>query len=633
MLKIVLDVESFYSKEYSLRKMTPIEYILGEQWETIGWGVKVIREGVAKPTAWLEGDKVAELLRKVNEPWMAITHNALFDCCVLAYRYKIYPTISVDTMSMARALLSPLLPRASVSLGNVADYLGVGVKNSQLLGNVMGMRLADIKARPDTHYEPFKEYCRNDCEMTWAIYEHLSPKFPATEFAINDMVIRMATQPQFGINLEKLYAHREKILAAKNSLLDRAGVSKLELMSNDKFALALRRFGVEPPLKLSPTTGQQTWAFAKTDEGMEELQEHPDPDVQALVAARLGAKSTLEETRTQRFINIAGATFDGNNSYMPIPLKFSGAHTHRFSGDWKLNLQNLPSRKDTDLRESLQAVDAMCILAVDASQIEARLTAWLCRALGLVQAFANGDDIYSLFASALYGYLVAKKTHKTERFLGKTSILGLGFGMGPPKFENTVRVQAADAGIEIDLAAVGGAAAVVQLYRRKYPEIKANGWDFLDGMIQRMYAGNAEGVTFGPCVFGNDCIRLPSGLDLFYKDLQYDPKTGKWSYWNGRKRKGIWGGTMLENIVQALDRVVVMEAALRIAKRVRVELGYVLRLAHQVHDELVYVVPLALVAAIRAICDEEMGRRPKWGLDLPLASESKVGPNYGQMHE
>ena len=622
MLKITLDFESFYSREYSLRKMTPVEYILGAEFETIGCAVKV-RD---KPTVWLEGDRVASLLRKVNEPWMCITHNALFDCSILAWRYDIHPTLCVDTMSMARALLSPYLPRASVSLETVSTYLNLGHKEMSALGNVMGMRLRDIKARPAL-YDALVKYALGDADKCRGIFDHVSSSFPAQEFIINDMIIKMATRPQFAVDQNLLYEHLAQITDAKTHLLERANISKLELMSNDKFAVALRNLGVEPATKISPATGKETYAFAKTDEFMDELQEHGDPDVQALVAARLGLKSTLEETRTQRFINISRLTHDGNEAWMPIALRFSGAHTHRFSGDWKLNQQNLPSRKSRKLRQSLKAPEGRVVLAADSAQIEARLTAWLAKCAILVKQFTLGEDVYSIFATEIYGFVVTKKD-KIQRFLGKTSILGLGFGMGGTKFDDTVRIQAADQNIEIDLAPLGGAKSIVDLYRRKYPEIPAT-WKRLDGLIQRMAAGRANGETFGPCIVEGHTIRLPGGLPLQYPDLKYDPAFG-WSYWDGRKRKPLWGGTLLENIVQYLDRQAVMEAAVRIQRRVRV-LGINMPLAHQVHDELVYVPRIEDVSIVTPIVEEEMFRRPSWGPDLPLAAETKSGVSFGDV--
>lgn len=117
----------------------------------------------------------------------------------------------------------------------------------------------------------------------------------------------MFIEPKLELDLELLEAHLIDVRDRKERLLLNleAGVGKEDLMSNDKFAGLLRGLGVEPPHKISPATGKETYAFAKTDEGFKALQEHDMYEVQALVAARLGNKSTLEETRTQRFIDIA----------------------------------------------------------------------------------------------------------------------------------------------------------------------------------------------------------------------------------------------------------------------------------------------------------------------------------------
>ena len=61
---------------------------------------------------------------------------------------------------------------------------------------------------------------------------------------------------------------------------------------------------LNPPMKVSPTTGKDTYAFSKTDEEFKALLEHENVNVQAVVAARLGMRSTIEETRTERFIEI-----------------------------------------------------------------------------------------------------------------------------------------------------------------------------------------------------------------------------------------------------------------------------------------------------------------------------------------
>lgn len=334
MKQIVLDFESYYDQDYSLRKMTPVEYILDPRFELIGCAVK---EGHGK-SFWLTEPELITYLAGLPEKVVLISHNALFDMSLLAWRYDYVPTLMVDTMGLARAWYGHKL--RSVALSMVAAFLGVGAKGTTV-HKVQGMGLAAIKAAG--FYEEYAQYSLNDADLCWQIYRKIVDEgFPANEIMVMDTVLRCAVKPKFVLNQTLLAEHLHATLEAKAALLAKCGVvTKADLMSNDKFADALRGLGVEPPRKISLTTGLETYAFAKTDYEFIDLEEHDNPDVQALVSARLGIKSTIEETRTVRLQAIANLTWRGSlaghKGLLPVPLRYSGAHTHRLSGDWKLN--------------------------------------------------------------------------------------------------------------------------------------------------------------------------------------------------------------------------------------------------------------------------------------------------------
>jgi len=611
MKQIVVDFESYYGQDYSLRKMTPVEYILDPRFECIGVAVK--DDGA--PTEWLTPDEFRRYLHGLPPKVCMISHNALFDMSLLAWRFGYVPHLMIDTMGMARAVLGHRL--RSLSLDAVTKYLGLGIKGTTV-HKVMGMSLAAIRAAG--FYDEYAEYSKGDADLCWGIYTRLvADGFPLNEIPVMDTVLRCAIEPKFVLNQTKLAEHLHAVQQSKETLLQRVNISKDELMSNDKFADALRSLGVEPPTKISPATGQETYAFAKTDADFVALDEHDDPDVQALYAARVGIKSTIEETRTQRLLAIANLTWPGNRTgLMPIPLRYSGAHTHRLSGDWKLNMQNLPSRGNTKIRESIEAPSGYAVVAVDASQIEARIAGWLAGATSLTSAFANKEDVYSTFASEVFGYEVAKKTHPVERFVGKTAVLGLQYGLGWSKFQRTVKQQSrAQLGEEIVLDDMQ-ASRVVQTYRRTYYQIPQY-WSRLNSLIGRMTGPLYEEA--GPLVFLQESVKLPSGLFLNYHDLKNE--NGQWWFTYGGKPKYLYGGKMFENIVQALARICVMDAAVRVRRRTGHDL------ALQVHDELVYVVPAAEAEALRDVVIEEMRRPPVWGPDIPLDAEGGIGQNYG----
>ena len=618
---IFLDFETYYDKEYSLRKMTPVEYVLDPRFEVIGCAVKESMDG--KPY-WLDGDALPAFFASLNPTeTMLVTHNALFDMCIVAWIYNFVPRLMVDTLGVSRALLGHRL--RSLSLASVSQHLGLGVKGNTV-HNVIGMSAAAIKLAG--LYESYVDYSCNDVALCAGIYDKLvrSGQFPKRELAVMDMVLRCAIKPKFILDQNVLAEHLHEVKQKKDHLLAQTFslgvINKSDLMSNETFAQKLRDLGVDPPTKVSLTTGKETYAFAKSDAAFLELEEHPDPNVQILMAARLGHKSTLDETRTDRLLNISRLTWKSNPAgSMPIPLRYSGAHTHRLSGDWKLNLQNLP--RGGKLRHALVAPPGYEVLTVDSSQIEARIVAWLAGQQDLVDAFANGEDVYSLFASDVFGYPVNKKDNPTERFVGKQSILGLGYGLGPPKFRDRLKTDSKNqtgTAIEID---DNEAFRIVGTYRRKYANIPAL-WRALTNAIP-ILAGAPGAYSVGPAVFEHGAILLPSGLRLHYHDLRQVPteRGSEWQFTYAGKPQRIYGGKLLENITQALARIIVMDAGLAIQASIA-------ELALQVHDELVYVVKKELVPIVRNVILTEMNRRPAWAPDLPLASEAGEGASYGE---
>jgi hypothetical protein len=635
-MKIVgLDFETYYDAQYSLRKMTPVEYVLDPRFEIIGCAVK----DPGQKSYWVEGPDFGKYLAQADKNAGYLSHNMLFDGCILGYRFDFRPRLLVCSMSIARACLGHIL--RSVSLKSVAEHLKLGVKGGTV-HNVIGMNLAAIKALPHL-YSEYQAYSCNDDDLAMAIFDELVLKqklFPISELATLDMVLRCCLQPRMRLDMTVLAEHLNQVKADKAQLLAQAGLQpdqngkSPDLMSNDKFAVLLENLGVDPPRKMSLTTGKETFAFAKSDPQFIELADHENPAVQVLVGARLGHKSTLEETRTERYIKISRLWWPekGQTALMPMPLRFSAAHTHRLGGDWKLNVQNL-GRK-SPLRRALIAPPGETVIAGDASQIEARIVAWLAQQPELLRAFENGEDVYSAFASDVFEQPVNRKLDDPDQqamgFVGKTGILGLGFGVGWVKFQRTVKIDSKKfLGRSIELTDER-AQGVVHTYRvTKYPEIPAL-WKELNDIGIPVLARGGD-YRLGPVVFEKGAILLPNGLRLKYHDLQFNRAMDNggvwegWSYSYGGKIKKLYGGALLENIVQAIARILTMDAAVRVQRRIaKADLWLNL----QAHDELVYVAPHKFVPVVKKILLEEMAHRPAWALDLPLKAEVGSGASY-----
>jgi DNA polymerase len=439
---ISVDFETYYTKGLGFKTQTTEEYVRDRRFEVIGVGVKV---GDA-PATWFSGTKDEIRNHLSTFAWDAnalLCHNMLFDGCILSWHFGITPAFMLDTLCMARALHGV---EAGGSLASLALRYGIGEKGNEVVA-------AEGKRREDFTKEElaaYGNYCINDVDLTYRLWKILSSAFPTDELALIDMTIRMFTHPAFMVDDALLQDRAIELEEEKRALLeglmeklkchDAEGVRK-KLASNKQFAALLGEYDIEAPMKESKTTGKQTFALAKNDEGFLSLAEHEDPFIQQLCSVRLGTKSTLEESRIERFINVGKR----NKGYLPIPLKYYGAHTGRWAGSDKVNFQNLPSRdkKKKALKNAVIPPDGHVVINCDSSQIEARVLAWLAGQDDVVKQFADGKDVYSLFATKIYNRPVSK-ADPVERFVGKTCILGLGYGTGALKLQQNFLVLKAN---------------------------------------------------------------------------------------------------------------------------------------------------------------------------------------------
>jgi len=605
---ITIDFETFYEKStFSLSKLTTEEYVRSDRFEVIGVAIKV-NDG---ETEWGSGthEQIKSWLQTFDwENSGVLAHNMMFDGFILSERFGIYPKIYLDTLCMGRALHGV---EVGASLGALTERYKIGEKGTEVL-NASGKNRIDFTPED---LERYGDYCINDVELTHKLFNIMMNRgFPKKELKLIDLTLRMFCQPKLDLNLNLLEMHLTDIKEKKEKLLVEAGVEdKGELASNPKFATLLESFGVPVPMKISPTTGKETYALAKNDEEFKALAEHPDVRVQALVAARMGTKSTLEETRTERFIGIA------KRGLMPVPLKYYAAHTGRWGGSDSLNLQNLPSRGENagKLKKAIEAPEGYVILDADSSQIEARVLAWLAGQNDLVEAFRDGKDVYKIMASAIYGKDVSEIT-KEERFVGKTTILGAGYGMGAQKF----RTQLKTFGAEVT---EGEARHIIQVYRDTYPYI-VQLWRqaqlALEALTKDSVTSLGRDGVLG-LVPEERAIRMPSGLLLRYDGLipTRDDKGIQYQYKTRYGWNKIYGGKVIENVCQAIARCIIGEQMIKVSKKYPVVLT--------VHDAIACIAPEDEAKEAQAYVEECMRWTPDWAEGLPVNCESGYGKSYG----
>lgn len=687
---VTVDFETFFSPKtgYSLSKVPASEYIRDPKFQVIGVGVQI---GNGAPV-WLEDASFRDWAAKIDWKHCAVLgHNlAEFDGLILSHHYGINPGFGLDTLCMARALHGTDVGN---SLKTLAEKYEIGAKGTEIVQ-------AQEKRRENFTREEwlrYGEYCKNDVTLTRKLFDKLATSplvngaFPEDELWLIDTTMRFFTQPSFRADLPRLEAFRQKELESKAALLKRLteaddealrGADKSVLMSNDKFALLLTELGQEVPMKVSAKKSKaasekagesitvEVPALAKSDPGFQDLLESDVDEVRWLAEARVGVKTTINETRAERLLK-AGA----GGAPICVALKYYGAHTGRWSGSQKFNFQNLP--RDGELRKSLLAPPGYSIVVADSSQIEARMLAWVARHDGLLDIFrkndAEGGDFYSEVGTSIFGRPISKEKTPLERQLSKAFVLGLGYGMGWYKFalelakgmlgmpkvvftradserfrvnvpefaqrqfrgqpSNAERVEEMPSRLPYEDRIVHCAVAdyFVRLYRETNPNVPAF-WKDIDTVLADLLRDDID-YSFGP----GGCLRaqrhrivLPNGLALRYPGLQRS-ESGKFSYmggYRGKQRQFTYGASVTENIVQALARIVVADQMLKARFEIEAMGGWLVTMTH---DEVVASIPADVADPTLDLLKGKMKTPPQWCMDLPVSSSGGIGRNYGDI--
>jgi DNA polymerase len=595
---VILDFETYYADDYSLglKQYNTSEYIRDEQFLIHGVGIKHL----GNQPYWVAGhDEAVQELRQLELGRKAVAaHNMAFDGFILHEHCGVHPAFYCDTLSMARPVVGHHVKH---NLDSLAQLFGLGAKTAGLEDTKNKRVLTAGEA------ERLGTYCINDVELTAKLFAIMLPYIPHDEMRLIDLTLRMFCDPRLVVDTELCQLALEREISHKDATIEATNAVLEELRSADKFADLLREEGVEPPLKASPTNPEkQIYAFAKTDQGFRELQVHPNEEVRMLAEARLRARSTINETRAERLLTA------GDGYPLPVLLNYAGAHTLRWSGGNKLNMQNFP--RGGILRLCIMAPHGHKLVIFDQAQIEARFVALFCNQMDMVQAFAAGEDVYVSMAARVYNKPEEEITND-ERFIGKVCVLGMGYGMGWKKLRLTLRMGFMGRIMDISPEF---ARRIVNTYRTANPYVVSM-WDRLNALLYQMSYNEDLNFELGPVTFRYRSILLPNGCVLKYPGLTATEDDITYQSRNGETY--IWGGMLLENIIQALARCVIGENMLAID-----ELNYFV--ATMTHDEIVTIVPEAEAEKAFSEIETIMTIPPTWAPDLPLEVEGAYDDRY-----
>jgi len=642
---MVVDFETRWDrKEYTLSKMTTEQYIRDSRFKAFGMGYKFYGEDKIR---WVSHDKLPAFIDSIDWSTTAVlAHNAQFDVAILSWVYGAKPCFIFDSLSMARAL-------RGVEVGNSLAKLAAAFE-LPAKGEAVNSTAGLAHLTPAIEAE-LADYCKHDVFLCEEIFKRLVVGYPAKELRLIDLTLKMFTNPVLQLDQEMLSEAIKEEADSRSALLRRLGIEESELASNPKFSEVLRGLGVEPPIKISKTTGKPALALAKNDAHFQALLNSEREDVAHLCEARLAVKSTLERTRAQRFLDIS------HRGCLPVPLNYYGAHTGRWSASKGsgLNLQNL--KRGSFLRKSIMAPDGYMLVVCDLSQIEPRVLAWLCDYDALLNIFSSGQDAYAQFGAQMFGVPgMTKDSHPALRQSAKSALLGCGYGLGwasfaaqlltgflgaPPTRYDKAFAKQLGVGAEYlnkfiswneNLTRMNdiphtcteqelivhcvSAKKIIDKYREAAQPVKTF-WEMCDALIKRSLL---EGHVYQhKCLtFEKERIILPSGLALKYPGVSGKPDDRgrvQWSY--GENEKKLYGGALTENIVQAVARCVMTDGMLRIQKKYPCVLT--------VHDEAVVLVPEESAEEARQWVHAQMVVEPKYMPGIPLAADSDVAKRYG----
>lgn len=603
---LVLDAETHYANKYSLKVMNTMEYVNHPEFNLQGFAWKILDSEDA--AEWVSEDDVEDFLNEQDWNETAIIcHNTPFDAYILSQLYNIKPAFHYDTQSMSRgrfpgklhsleALVERLFPDDLAIRKGKELILAKGTKHlTGELDKVIG------------------GYACNDVEITAHAFKwFINNGYPEDELKIIDLTTRMFTQPTLYMNKERMTSVKNTALKTSKDKITASGISAEILRSNDQFSDY-----VQNTLKLTvPTKMGKNGiipAFGKNDISFQKLRaDHPE--YKDIWDARLASKSRLDVTRSTRLLN--GTNKDGTIS---MPLKYYAAHTGRFGGTEKINPQNM--KRGSEMRKCLVAGDGHVVVVADKSQIEARLTAWLAGCDKLVQAFRDERDIYSEFSTNSVYHRPITKADTVERFVGKTCILGLGFGVGGVKLQATL--ESGSQGPVVIITELE-AKRIVRAYRVEFHEIPAL-WKRLEEMAVWLQNPDYYGMKYGPLTAGKEEWILPNGMSVQY------PQIEGLSFYDARykMRKTIWGGVFTENLIQALARVNICDDMLMIQEFIYAN-QLDAAIALQVHDEVIMTCREDQAEGLYKNVLRIMATPPTWAPDIPLKAEGGIAKEYSK---
>jgi DNA polymerase len=624
---LYIDFETFWGTKYSLttQGMSYTDFVCDERFQVHGAAI-IIDDSTPR---FLDNHELHNLFqiiehgRAMGQRWKVVCHNMLFDGAIMYIHYGTVFDEYFCTLAMVDAIYQGAISSSLDSA--MKTLLGWPSGKTDIIKEIKNIRTEDLTVE---QWIDLKKYGMDDIRATHQLFTRYAPMLPVEEHQIMDHLLKMFCDPKLVFNGKTLLEACEEADAEREQMVESAlsyGATEIILRGNKLFPEFLESLGYKVPMKENPK-GELIPALAKTDEGFIRMLESSDERLAALAQGRLAVKSTQAQTRAYRFKKM----HEDIGKFM-VAYNYARAHTWRVTGGNKINAANL--KRGSKLRLCIEAPEESVLGVADASQIECRSTGYLAGQDSLMRLFREKRDPYNDMATDIFGYPVDRKNnpdHFLEGFIGKTAVLGLGFGMGGEKFHAQTHKDAkqylnVD---DLDFPLAEANRVVYDVYRPKNYKIEEF-WGVCEQMLVAMVC-NRDFTWKYPdgelnVVGEENKIYFPNGTWLYYPGLDCD--NGQYTYLNHNKgggfyQKYIYGSLLTENIVQKFARDITSHHLVLISERYPVVM--------HTYDENVAVIPESEAEEGTQWMIELMEKPPAWAASLPLAAEGGFAKEYSK---
>jgi DNA polymerase len=651
---LLLDFETYFNQDYCMGKgkkaLSIVEYVTDSRFEFTGLGIQINNQKsrfIPGPYVSWTIEQLKKKCGKAFHNYTVVAKNNKFDCLILVEKFGIYPPYTIDIEDLSRYYDS----RMSQKLSDLCKLFKLPAKGDTKQFKGLYWETMTLEQR-----QAMKEYCLGDIKNEKSLLEILLPMLdnPGFELDLARHTLNLYLNPILNLdNKQAVQIASDMDKALSEDLAKVAWVLKYRTKAKPNIPKIMRAKKIFPQIlqnvlpkdevvPMKQGKNEMIPATAQNDVAFQYLLAHKDEKVRDLCRAKAACSSwPLHQSKVNRMI----AQTKCSDGLIRMPLKYYGAHTGRWSGTGGWNPMNLGGKGRgrpihpliAAVRGTLVAPDGYTLVIVDSAQIEARELAWVAHQDDLVKGFANGEDIYSEFASELFQAKVWKPTEEEKktpegkeanirRGFGKDAILGCGFQMGTDTFFDRCRSNDTlrpffDSG-QYDWNFVD---KLIKTYRKTYSNIPKF-WTEIAKYFRWPTKYPKEKTEYiisetAKIVFtrsGNVTkMQLPSGRVMNYRHATVSPKDDSIKYLHGH----LWGGSITENLIQAICRDL---------------LGYWwlaceaagIKIVLQSYDELVGCVPKETAKKDLQTMIDIMCSGPEWSQGLPLAAEGVISDRY-----